>query len=219
MKSLKGKKCLITGATGGIGREIAEVMVKEGCKVSLTALPEGLVELAKKLSKKYKTKVQALYDTHSGEYDILINSAGVFEKCSIEEANIHDMMFVNFMLPTQLIKQCVPAMKRKKWGRIVNIGSSSAYNGFAMSSIYCATKHAILGLSRALHNELKRHGIRVFCVSPAGVKTPMGKRAAKNDNYSTFLCPKEVAEYILHIIKYDKNMVTEEIRLNRIDDR
>ena len=105
-------------------------------------------------------------------------------------------------------------MKKKKWGRIINIGSSSSYQGFSEGTIYCASKHALLGLSRSLFAELKEAKIRTFCISPGSIKTDMGKQD-KKQNYKTFLDPKEVAEYIVYSINFDKELVTEEIRLNR----
>ncbi|EPA05342.1 hypothetical protein BG20_I0134 [Candidatus Nitrosarchaeum limnium BG20] len=105
-------------------------------------------------------------------------------------------------------------MKEKKWGRIINIGSSSSYQGFSEGTIYCSSKHALLGLSRSLFAELKESKIRVFSISPGSIKTKMGKQD-KKQNYKTFLDPKEVAEYIVYSINFDKELVSEEIRLNR----
>ena len=106
-------------------------------------------------------------------------------------------------------------MIKSGWGRIVNFGSSSAYTGTRKTSLYCASKHAILGFSRALHEELKEYNIRTFCVSPAGVKTKMGK-LIENHNFNTFLNPKEIVEYVAFICSFDNEMISEEIRLNRI---
>jgi NAD(P)-dependent dehydrogenase (short-subunit alcohol dehydrogenase family) len=106
-------------------------------------------------------------------------------------------------------------MVKNRWGRIINIGSSSAYGGYKNTSLYCASKHALLGFSRALHDELKEHNIRVFCVSPSGTKTAMGK-SIKGQNYDTFIDPKDVAEYIAYISSFDNAMISEEIRLNRM---
>ena len=106
-------------------------------------------------------------------------------------------------------------MKKKKWGRIVNIGSSSAYNGFKNGTIYCSTKHSLLGLSRALYAELKDTGIRTFCISPGSTQTKMGK-ISNDQNFETFLNPKEIADYVIFIISFDNELISEEIRLNRI---
>ena len=107
-------------------------------------------------------------------------------------------------------------MVKQNWGRIINIGSSSSYSGFKNGSIYCTTKHAILGLSRALHEELKNNNVRCYCVSPASTRTEMGK-ISKDQNFETFLDPVEVAQTILFVITLDENLVINEIRLNRMN--
>ena len=81
--------------------------------------------------------------------------------------------------------------------------------------LYCASKHALLGFSRALHDELKKYNIRTYCVSPSGVKTEMGK-LIKNQNFDTFIDPREIAEYVVFICSFDGEMISDEIRLNRM---
>ena len=236
MISLKGKNCLITGATGGIGKEIAELMIQEGCNLFLTSENEcKLKNFSIQLKKKYKKNIEwancdfsdihNLYGFAFNEFfrktDILINSVGIFYKKELEDTEpniLRNIFSINLMSPIKMCEMIIPFMRERKWGRIVNIGSSSSYNGYAKTTLYCATKHGILGFSRALHDEVKKDGIRVFCVSPAGVKTKMGK-IASNNNYDTFLNPKEVAEYIVSSIKYDKEMIINEIRLNRNNDK
>ena len=106
-------------------------------------------------------------------------------------------------------------MIKKKWGRIVNLGSSSSYMGFENGSLYCSTKFAILGLSRSLHAELKKYNIRTYCISPGSTKTDMAKISV-DQNFDTFLDPKEVAELINYVISFDNELVIDEIRLNRM---
>ena len=106
-------------------------------------------------------------------------------------------------------------MKKSKWGRIVNIGSSSGYNGFKNGTAYCSSKHALLGFSRALFAELKDNNVRVYSISPGSTQTKMGK-LSKDQKFETFLEPKEVAEYVEFVIRFEKQLVSEEIRLNRI---
>jgi 3-oxoacyl-[acyl-carrier protein] reductase len=125
-----------------------------------------------------------------------------------------DCFDLNIRAPFLLCRALAPKMVQREWGRIVNIGSSSAYAGFKETSIYCASKHALLGLSRALHDELKVHNVRTFCISPGSIKTPMGEQV-RNQNYETFLEPKEVAEYVCFVISFDGGLISEEIRLNR----
>ena len=124
---------------------------------------------------------------------------------------------INVTAPFVLIKELSKSMIDKSWGRIINIASSSAYAGGATTSAYCASKHALLGLSRSLHKELKEHNIRVICVSPGSIKTEMGRKVEKlGQDFDTFMEPKEVAEYVVFNSSFDGNLVSEELRLNRM---
>jgi len=150
--------------------------------------------------------------------DILINCAGVYVVKSLFDSDVEDFetsFNINLKAAFMFSKAFSDNMVKNKWGRIINIGSSSAYGGYKNTSLYCASKHALLGFSRSLHDELKEHNIRVFCVSPSGTKTEMGK-SIKGQNYDTFIDPKDVAEYIAYISSFDNEMISEEIRLNRM---
>ena len=125
------------------------------------------------------------------------------------------MFNVNVKIPFILSKEFSKDMIKKKWGRIINIGSSSSYNGFENGSLYCGSKHAILGLSRSLQSELKQKNVRVLCISPGSTQTNMGK-ISKDQDFSTFLSAKEVAKYIIFSISFDKEMIIDEARLNRM---
>ncbi len=237
MKILKDKNCLITGATGGIGENIAVKMAESGCNLFLTSTNDiKLRRLEDRLRGIAGKKIMITYESGDlnnigdienivykarGEFrsiDILINCAGVFPVKSLETSELGDFescFNVNVRAPFLFAKAFSQGMKKNKWGRIVNIGSSSAYLGFKETAIYCSSKHALLGLSRSLYDELKKYSIRTFCVSPGAVKTKMGRKI-KNQNFKTFIDPEELAEYINFIISFDGEMVSEEIRLNRI---
>jgi len=232
-----GKRCLITGATGGIGQHIAARLADVGCKLFLTATTSGkLVDLAARLQTGNRADAAARYepgnlaDTEDvqriidrvrqtlGSIDILVNCAGVFPVNPVQDATVADFdtsFAVNVRAPFMLSREFAQDMTANRWGRIINIGSSSSYAGHADTALYCATKHAILGLSRALHAELKEHNVRVFCLSPSGTRTEMGRRI-KGQDYDTFLDPAEVAEYAVFIASFDTELVSEEIRLNRM---
>lgn len=235
---LNGKNCLITGSTGGLGQEIAKALLKNNCNLFLTATnAKRLSKLKDKLDTMNENKCKINYFAGDvtnqnqikkiisavrksfGHVDILINCAGIFHSKSISQSTIEDfdrVFAVNIRTPFLLCKEFSKDMISKKWGRIVNIGSSSSYSGFKNGTIYCASKHSILGLSRSLFNELKEYGIRTYCISPGSIKTKMGK-LSKNQDYETFLDPLEVAKYVEFIISFNDDLVTEEIRLNRIN--
>ena len=214
--NLENKNCLITGATGGLGINLAKVLLKNNCNIFLTSTNKlKLQKLKNELEKRNENncKIRKKFKT----IDIVINNAGLFLSKPISKSKIDEfqnIFDVNVKAPFLFSKEFSQDMKKKKWGRIINIGSSSSYQGFSEGSIYCASKHALLGLSRSLYAELKETKIRTFCISPGSIKTNMGKQD-KKQNYKTFLEPKEVAEYIAYSINFDEELISEEIRLNR----
>jgi 3-oxoacyl-[acyl-carrier protein] reductase len=229
---LSGKRCLVTGATGGLGSEIARALAAEGAVLFLTGRKESaLSEIAAQTHAAAAaadlastTSVESMIGSarqQLGRVEVLVNCAGVFPVGRLGETSIveFDRCFaVNVRAPFQLCQAFVPEMVQRGWGRVVNIGSSSAYAGFKETSVYCASKHGLLGLSRALHDEVKAHNVRVLCVSPGSIKTDMG-HSVKNQDFSTFLEPKDVARFTVDLINQDGSMVAEEVRLNRMTIR
>tara|TARA_Y100000310_G_C20693477_1_gene823900 strand:- start:2716 stop:3432 length:717 start_codon:yes stop_codon:yes gene_type:complete len=238
MKLLKNKQVLLTGATGGLGVSLAYEMLAKECSVLLVGTSyQKLTELKVTLIEKYPgSKINFFVSDfnkdsdvsnllkHVNDYyniDILINNAGIFDIKNIESSTIEDFdrtMNVNVRIPFILSKCVLKKMKKKKWGRIVNIGSSSSYNGSGETGVYCVSKHALLGLSRSLFAELKKYNVNVYSISPGSIKTPMGATDHRQD-YSTFLCPDEIAKYISFLMSFESNGIAEEIRINRIEAR
>jgi len=233
----KNRNCFITGATGGIGRHLAMKMAENNCNLFLTSTDAAkLKELKEDLVASYGGNIDIFYEPgdlnkiseieklinavkeRMKGIDILVNCVGVFITKSLMDSTLEefDTCFnLNIRASFLFSREFSKGMVNNGWGRIINIGSSSAYSGYRDTSIYCASKHAILGFSRALHDELKSHNVRVFCISPAAVKTEMGK-TIKNQNFNTFIDPEEMSQYISFICSFDKGMISEEIRLNRM---
>ena len=238
---LEKKNCLITGATGGLGKQIAIELAKKNCNLFLTARQNKKIEkLNDELEKtnknnliKYKQcnlqeteelndLIQKIRDEFSS-IDILVNCAGIFPVSPISQSTLEQYdscMNLNVRVPFVLSKEFSKDMIKNRWGRIVNIASSGAYNGLKNTAIYRSSKHALLGLSRSLHNELKEFNVRIFCISPGPIKTDMGKDIIKkenpNENYDTFMNPNEIAEFITFAISFDNNLISSEVRLGRI---
>ena len=231
-----GKNCLITGATGGLGKEITKLLAKKNCNLFLTGTTNSKLsvfgEELKTSNKEVKISHEAADLTNTEEIhklikkirkefssiDIVINCAGVFLRKSLSDSSLEEIkncLNVNIQAPILLSKEFSQDMVKKKWGRIVNIGSSSSYQGFKNSSIYCASKHALLGFSRSVLDELKNDNVRTFCISPGSIKTKMGETLVDQD-YNTFLNPKEIAETVIFVISFDNEMIIDELKLNRI---
>ena len=236
---LRGKNCLITGATGGLGKEITKEFAKNGCNLFLTGRNnEKLNSLKNELENSVNEikidfedadlsdvdEIQKLIEKVKSTFtniDILVNCAGVFPVKSLSDSTVEDFencFSVNVKAAFILCKEFSQGMISKKWGRIINIASSGAYNGRSKTVVYRASKHALLGLSRSLHSELKEYNVRTFCVSPGSIKTPMGK-SVTGQNYETFLNPNEIAELIVHLVSFDNEMISQEIQLSRMDQQ
>jgi|7_EtaG_2_1085326.scaffolds.fasta_scaffold73382_1 short-subunit dehydrogenase len=234
---LKNKNVFITGASGGLGEQIALEFAKRGCNLYLTGRDtEKLKNIIGQIEESnYDVSATCqVGDLRSlddiaflieearktlGQIDVLVNCAGEFMVSALNATSIEDFdncFNVNVRAPFIFCQEFIKDMVANKWGRIINIGSSSSYSGFKNTSIYCASKHALLGLSRSLHDELKHHNVRTFCFSPGSIKTEMGKQV-KGQLYETFIDPREIAEYIVFMVSFNEDMISEEVRLNRVN--
>ena len=234
---LEGKNAFISGATGGIGKSIAEALADSGCNLFLTASnTERLQDITNSLSTRNIKVSSCTGDLNSkedvyniieqakktfGNIDVVINSAGIFPNVSFFDSDdeaLEKTFNINYRSAFIFAREFSKEMVSNEWGRIVNIGSSSAYAGFKETSMYCSTKHALLGLSRAMHDELKRYNVRTLCVSPSSTQSKMGL-ATKGQDYTTFLEPCDVAKYVVFAISFDSNIISEEIFLKRMITR
>ena len=233
---LKKKNCFISGASGGIGACLALELAKNKCNLFITGRDEKkLLELKEKIHSDISKKIKVCYkdgdlnninDVNNiitsakhdfGNIDILINCAGVFSVKSLKTSTLEDYEEA-FNLHVRSVflfsKEFSKEMINNSWGRIVNIGSSSAYDGYADTALYCSSKHALLGFSRSLSKELQPYNIRTYCISPSGTKTKMG-RSIPGQDFDTFLDPIDIAKYIVFVTSFDNEIITDEIRLNR----
>lgn len=188
MFDLSGRKALVTGASGGIGGEIARALHAQGATVALSGTRRAaLDEVASALGERVAVVEANLSDKDSVEalvpaaeaamegLDILVNNAGVNLTAAIEDTSEEDFLRVVHVnqLGTWLgIRAVTPAM-RSAGGSIVNVGSIGSMTGMADKSAYQASKWAVRGLTKCLAAELGEHGIRVNCVHPGGVATEM----------------------------------------------
>ena len=231
---LKGKNAFISGATGAIGGAVAKKLANHGCNLFLTGTSQGkLQKLSNDLSKfninvAYKEgdlrhkdqiyKIITASNSYAETFDILINVAGIFPQLNLHDSNdeiYEDSMNINFRSAFIFSREFSKQMVSQKWGRIVNIGSVSSYFGYRSTSLYCASKHALLGFSRAIHEELKQYNVRTFSILPSSTQSEIGLQT-KNQDYSTFLNPIEIANYVVFVVSHDNNLVSKEILLERM---
>ena len=189
MFNLHGKNALVTGASGGIGRAIAETLHASGATVTISGTRmEPLEELALSLGKRVHILACDLSNgievenlskgaqEKMGSVDILVNNAGItrdnlFMRMSDEDWDM--VMEVNLTSTMKLCRGVLRGMMKTRWGRIVNIGSVVGSTGNPGQGNYAASKAALLGMSKSLANEVASRGITVNCIAPGFVKTAM----------------------------------------------
>ena len=195
------KSVLVTGASSGIGHDVAIAFGEQGARVAVLARRRShLDELAKKIDKAGGQALTLDCDVTDrarvfsaveqvkksfGKVDILINSAGVLIPDPVEQMRPEDlekMMTVNLFGAVNAMQAVLPLMRRAKAGNIVNISSLAGRRGMSPLGGYCATKFALVGLTEALRVELFNTGIKVSLVMPGVIDTPMAHGALKQSS-------------------------------------
>lgn len=220
---LKGKTVVITGASRGIGKATAEVFSKSGANLILLSRDETkLSAISRQLSAKYfaldvskSAKVEKVF-SEIDNIDILINNAGIHFSSSVEEMNIkkwNELLEVNLNGAMYCSKFALPKMKKKKWGRIINISSVSGKYGESHSSAYCSSKFALIGFTQSLSLETARDGITVNAVCPGWTKTDMAEGILNDDSYAKLTgIPKEkLKEYSLEAVPIGRYIDPKEV--------
>lgn len=224
-RSLMGLRVLLTGASSGIGRELARQLAAAGSDLLLTARRSDRLEhLCQELNTHGRTAryvagdisdpalrerlLEAVRSTWSG-LDLLINNAGVgaigpFEQAS--EARLRRIMEVNFFAPVELIRGALPLLAQGRRPLIANVGSVLGHRAVPHKSEYCASKFALHGFSDALRTELARQGIDVLLISPSTTDSEFFDRvlegaAPRRPKRWTTLSPQAVARRSLRAIR------------------
>ncbi|SET24656.1 3-oxoacyl-[acyl-carrier protein] reductase [Natronincola peptidivorans] len=234
MIDLKGKNAIITGASRGIGKAIATALAKEGVNLMLVSRSLKDLKKVKEDLQQYAIKIHLINEDliHSdapekiikagaenlGALDILINNAGLamskkLVDTSIEEWEAH--MAVNARAPFLLSTAAIPYLKKSSTAVIINIASVVGSKGYVNQGAYTASKHALMGMTKVLAQEVYAEGIRVHAISPGGVATDMLTAVKPELDTEGLISPEEIADIVVFLIKYRGNAVIDEIALHR----
>ena len=192
MDALEGKHAVVTGASRGIGLAIARALQAQGARVTLMARDAAALEAAaaglgggtawQPLDVADAASVAAAF-ARAGRVDILVNNAGQASSASFmktDEALWQRMLEVNLSGAYHCIQAALPGMLDAGWGRIVNVASTAGLTGYRYVAAYCAAKHGLVGLTRALALELAAKGVTVNAVCPGYTETDIVQEAVAN---------------------------------------
>ncbi|KRE53632.1 3-ketoacyl-ACP reductase [Paenibacillus sp. Soil522] len=219
---LKNKSAIITGAGKGIGKAIAAALAAEGVNLGLVARTSSDLEaLQAELANKYGVKVviakadvsvksdvdqavSALKES-LGSIDILINNAGIGTFGTLLEMDPEQwkrIIQTNVMGTYYATRAVLPTMLEQSSGSIINIASTAGERGFATGSAYCASKFAVIGMTEALMQEVRKSNIRVTALTPSTVNTELASNAGlKIGDEDRMMQAEDVAELVIAALK------------------
>jgi 3-hydroxybutyrate dehydrogenase len=226
---LKGRTALVTGSTSGIGQGIAEAFAARGCNVILNGF--GPVDEVERLCARIATEngVQARYDAADmsrpdaieamarraieefGAIDILVNNAGIQHVAPVEAfppEKWDAIIAINLSSAFHTIRHTLPAMKERKWGRIINVASAHALVASPFKSAYVAAKHGIAGLTKTVALEVAEIGITVNAICPGYVLTPLVEKQIPDTAQARGITPDQVVKDVLLAAQPTKRFVT-----------
>src|SRR6185295_4789766 len=229
---LPGKVAVITGGTKGIGRAIAEALVKEGVSVCVSARSRQEVDQAVNELEALKSapvigivcdvrdhaQTKSLFEatgTKLGGVDILVNNAGIGMFGSVEEMSPDDFRAV---LETNLFgvfyccHEAIPLMKQRGGGYIINISSLAGANPHPRMAAYNASKFGLNGFSEALMQEVRHDNIKVSYIMPGSVNTEFGGDSP-SDEKSWQLTPADVARVVIDLLHHDDRALPSRVEI------
>ncbi|SFM61899.1 3-hydroxybutyrate dehydrogenase [Thermodesulforhabdus norvegica] len=206
---MQGKRVLVTGAGSGIGEAVARAFAEKGAKVIVNDLRSDASSVADEIGGEFiKADLSVTGEVISlarqalagGPVHILINNAGFQHIDPVEDFPIETwqkMLQVMLTAPFILIRELVPAMKRLRWGRIINIASIHGLVASPFKSAYISAKHGLIGLTKTVALEVAEFGITVNAICPAYVRTPLVENQIADQSRTLGIPEKEVIEKVM----------------------
>lgn len=233
--SLQNKVAVVTGASRGIGSAIALACAEAGTHVGLLARSSAdLAAVAEHVRSCGVTALPLVADVAKeeevraalervkatwGRIDVLVNCAGVGIFGPLAETSTADwdrVMAVNARGAFLMCREALPLLARDGQACILNVASVVGIKGYANQGVYTASKHALMGLTKVLAQELQPEGIRVHALCPGGVDTDLVAQARPDLDPSVLMTPEEVARVAMFLITQRGNAVVDQVNLRRV---
>jgi fengycin family lipopeptide synthetase B len=231
---LSGQVAIVTGASRGIGRAISIALARETATVVLTArsLPklQETAKLVQQTGGTYQIIVADLLQEKSiinlvktvgeklGRLDILVNNAGITHSSKFEDTKTEDWqrcLQVNATAPFILCREALPLLRKSSTSYIINISSVVGVKGYPLQSAYTASKHAVLGMTISLAEELNGTNVRVHLICPGGVDTELIPRVRPDLRSEDLMRPEEIAELVLYLVTHKGKAIIDELHVRR----
>ena len=228
---LKGKSAVVTGSTSGIGLAIASALAARGVSLMLNGFgdPAEIKAICARLAKAHGVRVEhhgadmskaaeieAMMKSAEftfGAIDILVNNAGIQFVSPIEEfppEKWDAIIAINLVALFHTIRHAVPGMKKRKWGRIINIASAHALVASPFKSAYVAAKHGVAGLTKTVALETATFGITCNAICPGYVLTPLVEKQIPDTAKARGITEAQVVSDVLLAAQPTKQFVTVE---------
>ena len=228
---LKGKTALVTGSTSGIGLGIAAALAAEGANVVLNGFGDAAAIETERAGLEAKYGITARYsaadmskpeaiaamiaeaEREFGAVDILVNNAGIQHVAPIEEfppEKWDQIIAINLSATFHAIRVALPAMKRKKWGRIINTASAHALVASPFKVAYVAAKHGIAGITKTVALETATDGITSNAICPGYVWTPLVEKQIPDTAKARGMTEEQVKRDVILAAQPTKEFVTVE---------
>jgi 3-hydroxybutyrate dehydrogenase len=226
---LSGKTALVTGSTSGIGLGIATKLAGEGANIVLNGFGDAAAIEKIRSDLARQSNVGVIYSSADmtvpaqiadmitkanaefGGVDILVNNAGIQHVAPVEEFPVEKwdaIIAINLSASFHTVRLAVPGMKRKGWGRIVNIASAHALVASPFKAAYVAAKHGIAGLTKTVALETAQHGITVNAICPGYVLTPLVEKQIPDTAKARGITEEAVIRDVLLAAQPTKRFVT-----------